>query len=212
MVTPLGKRAHVGVLLIYTLLACLLWYPLPLHLTTHVPGSETWAFDEYTFVWHLWWFREALLSGQDPLHSDLIFHPLGIDLVLYTYNAFNAAFALPLIPFLGPVLSSNLILIGMSVLSAWGTWLLCRWLFHRTLPRGAADPRLLSAAAFAAGALYAFGAYRAVYAALGHYDLVSTGFIPLFTLFFPKSFWGADGRVHDWRTRDTWRAPLLTGV
>ncbi len=211
--TPSKTRAHITVLLLYTLLALLLWYPLPLHLTTHVPGSETWAFDEYTFVWNLWWFRHALMTGQNPLHSDFIFHPLGIDLVLYTYNAFNAAFALPLLPFLGAVLTSNLILIGMSILSGWGTWLLCRWLFARTLPAHAADhPAVLSAAAFGAGALYAFGAYRAVYAALGHYDLVSTGFIPLFILFFLKAFWGTPTMAHEWRHRRTWQPAILAGV
>jgi hypothetical protein len=211
--TPSKTRTHLVVLLLYTLLAVVLWYPLPLHLTTHVPGSETWAFDEYTFVWNLWWFREALLTGQNPLQSDFIFHPLGIDLVLYTYNLFNAAFALPLIPFLGTVLTSNLILIGMSILSGWGTWLLCRWLFARTLPTPAADQHtLLSATAFGAGALYAFGAYRAIYAALGHYDLVSTGFIPLFILFFLKAFWGNPTTPYNWRQWHTWRPAILAGV
>lgn len=210
---PSKRRAHLTVLSIYTLLALVLWYPLPFHLTTHVPGSETWAFDEYTFVWNLWWFRHALMTGQNPLHSDFIFHPLGIDLVLYTYNAFNAAFALPLIPFLGTVLTSNLILIGMSILSGWGTWLLCRWLFARTIPEQVAThPQVCSAAAFGAGALYAFGAYRAVYAALGHYDLVSTGFIPLFVLFFLKAFWGMPTTPHNWRQWRTWQPAVLAGV
>jgi hypothetical protein len=207
------RRNHLLVVFLYTVLALLLWYPLPLHLTTHVPGSETWAFDEYTFVWNLWWFREALLTGQNPLHSDLIFHPLGIDLVLYTYNLLNAAVALPLIPLLGTVLTSNLILIGMSVLSGWGTWLFCRWLFARTIPEYLKEHgALLSAAAFGAGLLYAFGAYRAIYAALGHYDLVSTGFIPLFTLFFLKAFWGDAAHPHNWRQGRTWRPAVLAGT
>ena len=59
-------------------------------------------------------------------------------------------------------------------------------------PPGGTRDRGTRAAAFGAGALYAFGAYRAVYAALGHYDLVSTGFIPFFALFFLKSFWGKE--------------------
>ena len=200
---PAALRRPLGVAALYLLLALLLWWPLPLHLTTHVPGSNTWAFDEYTFVWNLWWFRHSLLDlGVNPLHSDFIFYPLGIDLVLYTYNILNAAVALPLLDWLGPVLSSNLILIGMTVLSGWGTWLLVRWLLVRTLR---VTGRAAEWAAFGAGALYAFGAYRAVYAALGHYDMVSTGFIPLFILFFLKSFW-AD------RPRGRWRAPLLAGL
>lgn len=200
---------HLLPTLLYLLLALLLWWPLPAHLTTHVPGSLTWAFDEYTFVWNLWWFRHALLDlGTNPLHSDFIFHPLGIDLVLYTYNLCNALLALPLLDWLGPVLTSNLLLIGMSVLSGWGTWLLVRWLLARTLD---ARGPTAQAAAWGAGALYAFGAYRAVYAALGHYDLVSTGFIPLFILFFLKSFWG-DSRSPALRTLRYWTPALLTGI
>ena len=183
-------RSHFLVAGLYLLLGLLLWWPLPLKITTHVPGSEIWAFDEYTFVWNIWWFRHALLDlGVNPLHSDYIFHPLGIDLILYTYNIFNAMLGLPLLDWLGPILTSNLILIGMTVLSGWGTWLLVRWLLARTQGALGAGTHV---AAWGAGVLYALGAYRAIYAALGHYDMVSTGFIPLFTLFFLKTFWGRD--------------------
>ena len=37
-------------------------------------------------------------------------------------------------------------------------------------------------AAFAAGAVYAFASNRAVYAALGHYDMVTTQWIPFYAL------------------------------
>jgi hypothetical protein len=203
-------RGHLLVAALYFVMALLLWWPLPLRILTHVPGSDTWAFDEYTFVWNLWWFRHALLDlGSNPLHSDYIFYPLGIDLILYTYNILNAAIALPLLDWLGPVLASNLILIGMTVLSGWGTWLLVRWLLARTLH---VDGPVAWAAAWGAGALYTFGAYRAIYAALGHYDLVSTGFIPLFTLFFLKTFWGNGLPARAWRERRYWTPALLAGI
>ncbi|MDQ4077135.1 MAG: hypothetical protein M3220_12910, partial [Chloroflexota bacterium] len=160
-----------------------------------------------------WWFRHALLDlGVNPLQTDFIFYPLGIDLVLYTYNIFNAAVALPLLDWLGPIVTSNLILIGMTVLSGWGVWLLVRWLLARTL---GVQGRWVQVASWGAGALYAFGAYRAVYAALGHYDLVSTGFIPLFALFFLKSFWGAasDPRsANDDRGIVAYRPAVLAGI
>ncbi|MCZ7567655.1 MAG: hypothetical protein M5U01_03540 [Ardenticatenaceae bacterium] len=125
----LSGRGHLAVAAFYLVAGALLWWPLPLHLTTHVPGSPTWAFDEYTFLWNLWWFKAALLRfGTNPLHSDFIFHPLGIDLVLYTYNLGNALLAFPLLDVLGPVLTSNLFLLGMTALSGWGTFLLVRWL------------------------------------------------------------------------------------
>ncbi|HBY95116.1 MAG TPA: hypothetical protein DEP84_14355, partial [Chloroflexi bacterium] len=191
----LSGRGHLAVAAFYLVAGALLWWPLPLHLTTHVPGSPTWAFDEYTFIWNLWWFKAALLRfGTNPLHSDFIFHPLGIDLVLYTYNLGNALLAFPLLDVLGPVLTSNLFLLGMTALSGWGTFLLVRWLLATegpglTLPPTATPhpPTAAFLAAAGAGALYAFGAYRTIYAALGHYNFASTGFLPLFTLFFLKS-------------------------
>ncbi len=213
----LSFRHHFFVASLYLVLALLTWWPLPLHLTTHVPGSDTWAFDEYTFVWNIWWFRHALLDlSVNPLHSDYIFHPLGMDLVLYTYNLFNAMLALPLLDWLGVVLASNLVLIATTVLSGWGTWLLVRWLLART--QGAIGT-VSDVAAWGAGVLYALGAYRAVYAALGHYDLVSTGFFPLFTLFFLKTFWGRGRQANDstqaisTSSRATyWIPALLTGI
>lgn len=191
-------RRHGIVAGLALFLALIWWWPLPRHFTTHVPGSETWAFDEYTFIWNLWWFKTALLQfGANPLHTDWLFHPLGIDLLLYTYNVANAALTLPLLDLVGVVPASNLVLFFTTVVSAWGTWLLVRWLLYIRGAGGAS----VELAALIAGALYAFGAYRTIYAALGHYDMVSTGFIPLFTLFWLKSLW-----------RSGWRAPVLGGI
>ncbi|MDQ7028564.1 MAG: interleukin-like EMT inducer domain-containing protein [Ardenticatenia bacterium] len=187
----LSCRLHVGVAVGALILALLWWWPLPVRLATHVPGSETWAFDEYTFVWNLWWFRAALLQGMNPLRTDWLFHPLGMDLVLYTYNAGNALLAFPLLDLLPLVVVSNLVLLFTTVLSAWGTWLLARWVLHDMGCRGPWRER----AALLAGLIYAFGAYRSVYAALGHYDMVSTGFIPLFALFWLKSLRCRGGRA-----------------
>jgi len=106
-------RAHFIVLALYTLLSLGLTWPLAARLATHVPGSAVWAFDESTFVWNMWWFKFSLLGlGQSPLHSDYIFYPLGIDLVLYTYNFCNALLGLPL-QMVSPLpLASNLVILN----------------------------------------------------------------------------------------------------
>ena len=91
------RRIHLLIVAAYTALAALLTWPLVRYLGTHVPGSYTWAFDEYTFVWNSWWLRYSLLDlGQNPLYSTHTFYPLGVSLVLYTYNLFNALISLPL--------------------------------------------------------------------------------------------------------------------
>ncbi len=204
-----GARRHLLVLGLYTLLSVLLTWPLILHLTTHVPGVPQWAFDESTFVWNIWYFKQALIdSVQSPLHSELIWYPLGIDLILYTYNFYHVLAAMPLALATSLPLANNLTLLASTVLSGYGTWLLVSYLLGRLeigdwrLGNGRA-PTLGSSSsanaqssnlpisnlqspifwsALVAGAVYAFASNRSVYAALGHYDMVTTQWIPFYAL------------------------------
>jgi hypothetical protein len=191
-------RSQVLVWATFLALALGLSYPLPLRFTTHTPGTATWAFDESTFLWNIWYFKHALLDlGVSPLHSELIWYPLGIDLILHTYNLFNALLALPLELAWGLVPASNSTLIFATALSGYGAYLLARQLLsdQRRLPAGWAGhlcPLL-------AGLIYAFGSNRAVYLALGHYDMVTTGCIPLYALYLVRSLRGSGPmRRSDW--------------
>jgi len=147
---------------------------------THVPGVAQWAFDESTFLWNIWYFKHSLLDGlQSPLQSELIWYPLGIELILYTYNFFHALVAQPLLVAVNLPFASNVALLASTILSGYGTYLLVRYLLVHQLPLAS---RHAQVAAFAAGALYAFASNRAVYAALGHYDMVTTQWIPFYAL------------------------------
>ena len=85
-------RRHGLVLALFALLTVALSWPLALQLTTHVPGIPQWAFDESTFLWNIWHFKHTVIDQLvSPLHSELIWFPLGIDLILYTYNFFHVA-------------------------------------------------------------------------------------------------------------------------
>ena len=78
-----GWRTHALVLALYTGLTLILTWPLAANLATHVPGVPQWAYDEATFVWNIWAFKDALIDNlASPLHSELIWYPLGIDLIL----------------------------------------------------------------------------------------------------------------------------------
>ena len=171
--------AYMGGLI---LLAGLMWWPLPARLSTFVPGTPTWAFDESTFLWNIWYFQHALVHlHTSPLYTDLIWHPLGIKLILYTYNVFNALIAAPLYWATGNIpLASNLTLVAHTLLSGYGTFLLVLYLLRNRARR--ASVGAVEMAAGVAGLVYAFASNRSVYAALGHYDMVSTGFIPFFAL------------------------------
>ncbi len=196
-------RVHAAVLGGFFVLAALLWWPLPLHLTTHVPGVPQWAYDEATFVWNIWYFKHALFDLlQSPLHSNLIYYPLGVDLILYTYNFFHVLASMPLALATNLVLASNVSLLVATALSGYGTWLLVRYL----LAREGVDARPAGWAALVAGAIFAFASNRSIYAALGHYDMVTTQWIPFYALALLRSL---DTRLSPAARR---RAALLAGV
>lgn len=196
-------RTHAAVLGGFFVLAALLWWPLPLHLSSHVPGVPQWAWDEATFVWNIWYFKHAALDLlQSPLHSNLIYYPLGVDLILYTYNFYHVLASLPLALAINGVLASNVSLLMATALSGYGAWLLVRYL----LAREEVDARKAGWAALVAGAVFAFASNRAVYAALGHYDMVTTQWIPFYALALLRSL---DTRLSPPVRR---RAALLAGV
>ena len=158
------------VLALLTLLTLVLSWPLPLHMSDRVPGTATWAFDESTFIWNIWHFKHALLDlHSSPLHSELIWYPLGIDLILYTYNFFNALIALPLMVAINLPLASNVTLWLATLLSGLGVYLLALYLLatHRPPAKRSQPPRpqVWRLAALLAAIVYAFGANRAIYAA-----------------------------------------------
>jgi hypothetical protein len=210
------RRVHLWVLLLYGLLAVALTWPLATQITTHVPGSDTWAYDEYTFLWNLWYFKHALLDQlSTPLYTDLLFYPVGMGLVMYTFNLLAAALALPLhlatdnIP-----LASNLVNLASTALAGYGTFLLVLYLLRpqvvnsqqltingRPTPATFHLPPFTLAAAFIAGLIYAFASSRMVYLALGHYMIVTTQWLPFFLLYFVRT-------LDRWRSRDA----LIAGI
>lgn len=179
------RRPHLAVLFIFAILTLILTYPLVTHLSTHVPGSPTWAFDEFTYLWNQWWFKYSVLDLQaNPFHSDLIYYPLGIDLVLYTYHLFHAVVGLPLQLAFGVPLASNLMLWFSTITGGYGAFLLVRYLLR---DQRYAAPWLAYLPALGAGLLYAFSANRAIYQALGHYSIANVQWLPFALLYFFKA-------------------------
>ncbi|MBI1295370.1 hypothetical protein GC175_10495 [bacterium] len=217
---------HPLALGVFSLLTLILSWPLPMRIFTWVPGVAQWAFDESTFVWNIWYFKHSLIDNlSTPLHSDLIYYPLGIDLVLYTYNFFNAIIAQPLHVAVSLIFASNVTVLLSTVLSGYGTFLLVRYLLVRDWGLGAGDrgsigrhrddsrseivnrqSSIVNLSAFAAGVVYAFASNRAIYATLGHYDMVTTQWIPLYALMLLRSL---DGTLTPSRRR---KAAILAGV
>lgn len=182
----------------YFFLALALTYPLFLHFGTHVLGTEMWAFDEYSFVWSQWWLKRAVFdSNADPLFSRMVFYPLGLPLASFTMLWANAVVGLPIQLAFGGVPATNATVLATFVLGAFGMYLLTRYLFQIS----GFKLELETFCAFAAGAVFAFSSSRMVYAALGHYTVLTTQWFPFYILFLVKTL-RASG----------WKHPLIAGL
>ncbi len=179
-------RSHLIVIGLYTALSLIFTWPLVINLNTHIPGEATWAFDESTFIWNMWWLKYSVLTlGQMPLYTEFTFFPLGINLTTYTFNLFNAAFGLPLQLALSLPLANNLTLLFSYISSGYGTYLLVRYLLASSTDN---TPKLThQAAAMLAGTVFAFSASRMMYVALGHYNFVTIQWFPFYALFLLKT-------------------------
>jgi hypothetical protein len=198
-----GGRSHLAALGVYFLLSIVLTYPLITRFASHVPGEDLWAFDEYTFVWNLWWFKHALLQlQQSPLFSDRIFYPVGVDLALFTLAPLNSALAMPLLAWLPLPLVSNLVVVFSFAMSSYGAHLLA---WHVLQQRGGLGQRELLWSSLSAGLVYGFSSSRFVYAAIGHYMLVSTEWVPFFALYFVRA-------ISDTKRRDAFIAGLFLSL
>jgi hypothetical protein len=190
------------VLLAYLVLALVLTYPLVAHLGTHVPGSETWAFDEYSFVWSQWWVRHALFDlNADPLFTRAVFYPLGVPLASFTMLWTNAVVGLPIQFAFGLIPAVNTTALATFVLGAFGMYRLAKYLLQVSGFKFQLGTLNLQLVTFIAGATFAFTSSRLVYAALGHYSVLATQWFPFYILFLIKTV-RAPG----------WKNPLLAGL
>lgn len=166
-------RSPAFVALLYLGLTLLFTYPLGLHLTSLYAGEA--GGDARIYLWNLWWVKTALTRlHTDPFQTDFIFFPTGIGLALHTLAFFHGLVFVPLSALAGDVVAANLIVLGTFVASALGTYALARHL-------GAGRD-----GAFLAGLIFAFCPARLARLA-GHYDLLSTEWIPLYALALLKT-------------------------
>jgi hypothetical protein len=82
--------------------------------------------DAPTFIWFLEWPVHAILSGHNPLYSQAMFPPVGINL-LSNAGVLLIGFVLsPITYFFGPILSMNIVLMLSPALSALAMFVLIR--------------------------------------------------------------------------------------
>ena len=110
----------------YCALACLLTWPLPLNLRTHLLGGT--GGDTGIYVWNLWIFRHELLRHSHvPFSTDHVFaYTGGADFAIHNYAPVAGLLGLGLIGPLGVVGAYNIILILFVALAGAGAFALAR--------------------------------------------------------------------------------------
>lgn len=169
-------RSHAVVGLAYVCVAVAFFWPLPLHLSTALPGPP--ESDTGIYVWNLWLFRHEILAhGGFPLFTSEILGGTSdaIPLTLHNYTTFANVVAFPLISVFGTVATFNILMIGSLPLAAFTMFLYAR---RRTGDAGSA---------FVAGLLFGFSPFMTA-RSVEHFSLVQAAPLPLFGLLMLRIF------------------------
>ncbi|MDX1415705.1 MAG: hypothetical protein R3293_16025 [Candidatus Promineifilaceae bacterium] len=162
----------------YLLLTLAFTWPLITRLGTELAGARD---DLWIHQWTFWWIKEALLSGQNPFYTTLLYYPNGVSLTSHNIAWFHIALWLPLQALLGAVAAYNLLFILVLTLNGFAFYLFAK------AETGAA------AAAVLGGLIFGFWPYT-----LSHYDhpnMMVLFWVPLTMLFILRTF--RQGRILD---------------
>lgn len=154
----------------YLALAIIMTWPLVLNISTHIMGTGG---DAPMFVWDAWWLKKVIFEGQNLFSTDYMFWPQTIDLSLHTLTLVNSTVIAILSKVINLVAAFNIYFLISISLSGLFTFLLVRYITKSDLP------------AFVSGIIFAFSPYITMHW-LGHQNLVTIWFIPLFILLIFK--------------------------
>jgi hypothetical protein len=122
--------------------------------------------DPQLFIWYLGWIPHQLSHGLNPLFTDHLSYPQGVNLMWNTSMIFPTVVLWPVTAVFGPVVAYNLLITGGIALSAWCGFLAARRFVDRDLP------------CFVAGLLYGFSP-ALMAQALGHPHVLVAVFPPV---------------------------------
>jgi hypothetical protein len=138
---------HAAVLLLYTLLAVFVTWPMVTVFGTGMMGLYD-AVDAYQCAWNLWWVSSALIQGRLPFFTWLLYYPYGVDLFWQTTQFSQAVAALPVTLLFGPAAGVNWTVLTSFIVGGYVTFLFARRLTGHTL------------GSFLAGVVFAFSPFH----------------------------------------------------
>jgi hypothetical protein len=125
--------------------------------------------DPGIMMWFFAWWPWSLTHHLSPLHTDMVWQPLGLNLVWTTNVPFLSALALPFTLTAGPVLAYNVLTLGAPVTAAMATYFLCLHLTRSPV------------ASLFGGYIFGFSSYEMA-ETIDHLNLDFTVFVPVLVL------------------------------
>ena len=180
-------------LFLYLLTFIVMTYPFVLRMGDSLPIHNSDTFEILSKNWSL---REALIHGKDLDHSELLFHPNGLDITLQPQRWTTFPLWTLLYTLFGDPLTYNLVSLFGILFKAYGMYLFGIYLFQARIP------------AWVCGAFYAFAA-PILAMALRNPDTGATEWIPWFML---SLIYGLDRLHAGYRLRTTGIIMVIAGV
>lgn len=172
--TEKEKNPIIYVILGYIAWALVFTYPLIFKFRDYVMSGP--HMENHWTLWSTWWFREAIINNMNPLFTQNIFYPVGVNMAYSGSYPLFSIIGFLFQPFLSLTVIYNLMIFFSIILSAIGTYLLVKYLTKHTY------------ASFIAGLVFGFTSWTINRIPVGHLELLNVQFIPFFVLYLIKTF------------------------
>jgi hypothetical protein len=183
------KRPSFLVLVYFTILTCVMTYPVIFHMNELIGGGGG---DGTYFIWLVRWYQKALFELKiSPFFNPYLNYPQGWYLASTDITPAMVALALPGSMLFGPTWGYNFAMLASFVLSGWGMYL---WI--RDLSKD-------NSAGLVAGTIYAFLPFHMAHYVIGHLSLSGMQWFPFY-------FWGLYNLLK--QDRFSWKPVLLAVV
>ena len=179
LVVAVTARPKAAALALYVGISSLIFgLPLLMSPGRSYVGSHD---DPQIFIWSFAWLPQALLHGHNPLLTEAIWYPGGVNLTWATTVPGLALVMWPVTAVAGPIASYNLCAVTLPALAAWCAYLLgCRLVTSQW-------------AAIIGGFLFGFSSYMLAQAP-GHLHMIAVFPLPLIALVALRYLNGEIGR------------------
>jgi hypothetical protein len=161
------EPALQGLLALAIYLGAFAWYAVPLIRYLDLPVIGHTSPDSNFYIWSLRWMPYAITHGLNPLYSNQIMAPGGINLAWSTPAPTVVIAMWPVTAALGPVVSYNLTLLLVPPVTGWAAFVAARRLTGRFW------------ASLLAGAVYGFCPFMVMHNARGDLNLTANMLFPL---------------------------------